>query len=248
MVSRAPWSAKAATVPGSAMASRVPGSTMASRVPGPAMGHRPGGHLSGLQVPEASRASTPPPRCYYYGASRAFREGEVMSQICLSCSLSNHSARPHLVSLIIDWAHLQSLTSTLHKLTHLCYSSAGLKVARLHGCSSLHWSMSACLPVYPGSGPCLRKRKFTNSWYCSSCFQNILRCHCYVGSPALVIVNKLPFDLHPPVCLLWPVPWQSHRATYFYETGWYFLSPYTNPIPKPTPHRTLSAFLLSQKN
>ncbi len=29
-----------------------------------------------------------------------------MSRICLSCSLSNHSARPHLVSLIIDWAHL----------------------------------------------------------------------------------------------------------------------------------------------
>ncbi len=82
------------------------------------------------------------------------------------------------------------------------------KVTRLQGCSSLHWSMSACLPVYPGSGPCLRKRKFTNSWYCSSCFQNILRCLSYVGSPALVIVNKLPFDLHPPVCLLWPVPWQ----------------------------------------
>ncbi len=158
-----------------------------------------------------------------------------VSRICLSCSLSNHSARPHLVSLIIDWAHLQSLTFTLHKLTHLCHSSADLKVARLHGCSSLHWSssaclawiwslpkvtrlqgcsslhwsMSACLPVYPGSGPCLRKRKFTNSWYCSSCFQNILRCLSYVGSPALVIVNKLPFDLHPPVCLLWPVPWQK---------------------------------------
>ncbi len=29
-----------------------------------------------------------------------------MSRICLSCSLSNHSARPNLVSLIIDWAHL----------------------------------------------------------------------------------------------------------------------------------------------
>ncbi len=54
----------------------------------------------------ASRAPTPPPRCYYYGAGRAFREGEVLSRICLSCSLSNHSARPHLVSLIIDWAHL----------------------------------------------------------------------------------------------------------------------------------------------
>ncbi len=40
MVSRAPWSAKAATVPGSAM------------------GHRPGGHLSGLQVPEASSNAT----------------------------------------------------------------------------------------------------------------------------------------------------------------------------------------------
>ncbi len=88
-------------------------------------------------------------RCYYYGASRAFREGEVMSRICLSCSLSNHSARPHLVSLIIDWAHLQSLTFTLHKLTHLCHSSADLKVTRLQGCSPLHWSMSSCLPVYP---------------------------------------------------------------------------------------------------
>ncbi len=131
-----------------------------------------------------------------------------LSRICLSCSLSYHSARPHLVSLIIDWAHLQSLTFTLHKLTHLCHSSADLKVARLHGCSSLHWSMSSCLPVYPGIRLCLWKCKFTNSWYCSSCFQNILRCLSYVGSPALVIVNKLPFDLHPPVCLLWPVPWQ----------------------------------------
>ncbi len=118
-------------VSSSTMVSRAPWSAKASRVPGSTMGHRPGGHLSGLQVPENSRAPTPPPRCYYYGASRAFREGEVMSQICLSCSLSNHSARPHLVSLIIDWAHLQSLTSTLHKLTHLCHSSAGLKAAWL---------------------------------------------------------------------------------------------------------------------
>ncbi len=47
----------------------------------------------------ASRAPTPPPQCYYYGAGRAFREGEVMSRICLSCSLTKHSARPHLVSL-----------------------------------------------------------------------------------------------------------------------------------------------------
>ncbi len=28
----------------------------------------------------------------------------------------------------------------------------------------------------------------------------------------------------------------------------YFLSAYTNPTPKPTPYRKLSAFLLSQKN
>ncbi len=86
-----------------------------------------------------------------------------MSRICQSCSLPNHCARPHLVSLIIDWAHLQSLTSTLHKLTHLCHSSDGFKVTTLHGCSALHWSLSACLPVCPGSGPRLRKRKFTYS-------------------------------------------------------------------------------------
>ncbi len=47
----------------------------------------------------ASRAPTPPPQGYYYGAGRAFREGEVMSRICLFCSLSSHNARPHLVSL-----------------------------------------------------------------------------------------------------------------------------------------------------
>ncbi len=39
----------------------------------------------------------------------------------------------------------------------------------------------------------------------------------YVGSPALVIVNKLPFDLHPPVCLLWPVPWH-YGLTFHYFT------------------------------
>ncbi len=44
----------------------------------------------------ASRAPTIPPRCYCYGAGRAFREGEVMSRICLSSTI--HNARPRLIS------------------------------------------------------------------------------------------------------------------------------------------------------
>ncbi len=76
---------------------------------------------------------------------------------------SQHTPSPGFTHQLINLLHLQSLATTLHKLTHLCHLSAGLKVTRLQGCSSLHWSMSACLPVYPGSGPCLRKRKFTNS-------------------------------------------------------------------------------------
>ncbi len=45
---------------------------------------------------------------------------------------------------------ISSLTSVTHQL-----------VSRLHG--SLHWSMSACLPVHPGTRPYLWKRKFTYS-------------------------------------------------------------------------------------
>ncbi len=68
----------------------------------------------------------------------------------------------HLHPLTITWVlitntcnHLplpfiSSLTSVTHRL-----------VSRLH--SSLHWSMSAYLPIHPGSHPCLRKRKFTYS-------------------------------------------------------------------------------------
>ncbi len=68
------------------------------------------------------------------------------------------------LTYLISWINLldlQSLTATLHKLTHLSHSSAGLKVSRLQG--SLHWSMSAYLPVRPGTRPCLWKRKFTYS-------------------------------------------------------------------------------------
>ncbi len=142
----------------------------------------------------------------------------------------------------LTWFHSSLIEHTCNHLPPPFISSLTSVTHRLVLRLQLPTLVDVCLSArLSWSGPCLRKRKFTNSW-------NILRCHCYVGSPALVIVNKLPFDLHPPVCLLWPVPWQSHRGTYFYETGWYFLSPYTNPIPKPTPHRTLSAFLLSQKN
>ncbi len=48
-------------------------------------GHRPGGHLSGLQVLEASRAPTPPPLSMSYGAGRAYWKGGVMSEFVFLC-------------------------------------------------------------------------------------------------------------------------------------------------------------------
>ncbi len=67
------------------MAHGVPGSAMAARAPCSTIGPGKG---TTLEAPypvymslEAPRAPTPPPRCY--GAGRTFREGEVMSRICL---------------------------------------------------------------------------------------------------------------------------------------------------------------------
>ncbi len=101
----------------------------------------------------------------------------------------------HLHPLTITWVlitntcnHLplpfiSSLTSVTHRL-----------ISRLH--SALHWSLSAYLPVHPGS-----RFFFTYSVYCTSGFQSLLRYISNVGSPAWVIVNKSPFDLHLPLCL-----------------------------------------------
>ncbi len=110
-------------------------------------------------------------------------------------SLIEHTCN-HLPSPFIS-----SLTSVTHRL-----------ILRLQGCMVAALYTGRCPPVCPsilGTRLCRWTRKFTNSWYCSSCFQNFLHSLSSVGSPALVIVNKLPFDLHPPVCLLWPVPWQK---------------------------------------
>ncbi len=165
-----------------------------------------------------------------------------MSRICLSCSLSNHSARPRLVSLIIDWAHLQSLTFTLHKLTHLCHSEAGLKVARLHGCSSLHWSLSArlswiwslpkvarlhgcsslhwsmssCLPVYPWNSSLPVDTQVYKQLILFILLSELSSLSLFCWKPFLSYFNKFPFDLHLPVCLLWPVPWHIYTICFLF--------------------------------
>ncbi len=61
-------------------------------------------------------------------------------------SLIEHTCN-HLPSPFIS-----SLTSVTHRL-----------ILRLQGCMVAALYTGRCLPVYPGSGPCLRKRKFTNS-------------------------------------------------------------------------------------
>ncbi len=67
--------------------------------------------------PTTSRVP-PPPLWYCYGAGRAFREGEVMSRICLSCSLTNHRAHLHLTWLITPAPH-EHPHQDGYKSTHL---------------------------------------------------------------------------------------------------------------------------------
>ncbi len=184
----------------SAMASRVPGSAMDTGLPGPAIGPGTGTALEATcPVSKSLRPpGRPPPLPGVTITARVAPSGRggVMSRICQSCSLSYHSARPHLVSLIIDWAHLQSLTSTLHKLTHLCHSWTDLKVA------SFSTLVDVCLSARPSWISFLpEETQVYIQRYCTSGFQSLLRYLSYVGSPSWVIVNKSPFDLHLPLCL-----------------------------------------------
>ncbi len=72
----------------------LPSSPIRHGLPRPPIRHglpspriRPGGHLSGLQVLEASRAPTPPPLSMSYGAGRAYWKGGggVMSDFVFLC-------------------------------------------------------------------------------------------------------------------------------------------------------------------
>ncbi len=76
----------------------------------------------------------------------------------------------HGTTCIISWInHLHPLTITRVLITNTCNhlpppfisSLTHQLVSSLHG--SLHWSMSACLPVHPGTRPYLWQRKFTYS-------------------------------------------------------------------------------------
>ncbi len=78
-------------------------------------GHRPGGHLSGLQVLEASRVPTPPPLSMLYGAGRAYWKGGGNVRLCLpfpcvstplygpSCFLSLVHSSPSVFDLLLTW-------------------------------------------------------------------------------------------------------------------------------------------------
>ncbi len=93
--------------------------------------------------------------------------------------------------------HLQSLTTTIHKLTHLSHSPAGLEVAWLTTLVDIRLSAR---PSWNSSLPV--EMQVYLQWYCTSCFQCTLHYLSYVGSPAWVTLNKLPFDSQLPVCLL----------------------------------------------
>ncbi len=203
MASRAPWSAMASRVSSSTMASRAPWSAMAVGVPRPALEASP----ESLPISSLQGAHPPSPVLLLRGRTRLPGGGGTVTD--LPVLLPFQSQRTPSPGFTYHWlsSPASSVESTSYTCNHLplpfissLTSVTHRLVSRLHG--SLHWSMPTSLPVHPGTRLCLWKCKFTNSWYCSSCFQYILRCLSNVGSPALVIVNKLPFDLHLPVCLL----------------------------------------------
>ncbi len=84
--------------------------------------------------------------------------------------------------------------------------------------SVTHWLVlrlqrSTLVDVCPsilGTRLCRWTRKFTNSWYCSSCFQNFLHCLSSVGSPSWVtLINSLL------ICIYLSVSFDQYRDILF---------------------------------
>ncbi len=110
-------------------------------------------------------------------------------------SLIEHTCN-HLPSPFIS-----SLISVTHRL-----------ILRLQGCMVAALYTGRCPPVCPsilGTRLCRWTRKFTNSWYCSSCFQNFLHCLSSVGSPSWVtLINSLL------ICIYLSVSFDQYRDTW----------------------------------
>ncbi len=98
---------------------------------------------------------------------------------------------------------ISSLTSVTHRL-----------VLRLHGCSSLHWSMSSCLPVYPWNSSLPVDTQVYKQLILFILLPEHSSLSLFCWKPFLSYFNKFPFDLHLPVCRLWPVPWQLNKRTF----------------------------------
>ncbi len=86
---------------------------------------------------------------------------------------------------------ISSLTSVTHRL-----------VLRLHGCSSLHWSMSSCLPVYPWNSSLPVDTQVYKHLILFILLPELSSLYLFCWKPFLSYFNKFPFDLHLPVCLL----------------------------------------------
>ncbi len=109
----------------------------------------------------------------------------------------NHPPTPAHNHQSTNHEHLQSLTTTIQKLTHLSHSSAGLKVASY---SMLVDAYLSARPSWNSSLPVETQVYVQLELFILLPVHPLLSLLCW--KPSLVILNKLPFDLHLPVCLL----------------------------------------------
>ncbi len=109
----------------------------------------------------------------------------------------NHPPTPAHNHQSTNHEHLQSLTTTIQKLTHLSHSLAGLKIASY---SMLVDAYLSARPSWNSSLPVETQVYVQLELFILLPVHPLLSLLCW--KPSLVILNKLPFDLHLPVCLL----------------------------------------------
>ncbi len=85
----------------------------------------------------------------------------------------------------------------------------GCMVAWLHGCMVAWLHTGHCLPVYPWNSSLPVDTQVYKQWILFILLPEHSSLSLFCWKLFLSYFNKFPFDLHLPVCLLWPVPWQQ---------------------------------------